>query len=457
VKQVRTLLLAGAFQVVLSKYGLDIVNRESIALDEILPFLQQNRPAYDQIVITDSAMPANDIYAINTILKSLLILQEKEQKTQPVLLITNNALLHEADIPGVEICRCYTVRIAISQYLKIISRSGAQEAEKPAKPHKNGAPPTAAPLREALDPEAPAPKAKKHNLLERFKKDKAAFAPQTAYAEREFAGVSGEISRVIAITGCRGAGVTSTAVNLAHIASTKGLSTMLIDLDVLNCALNLYFNEYYETAERDRDIACSLIRNLAKPQDYKLNTYYRDNNLYVTTLAYSFREKELLERFYTAAKLVNMLTVFRKHFQLCVLDMPLTVLGEFTESILYIDDFGLCVPNNLYALTGALRSAQNLLRREDTESLFSKAKIIVSKYNGRATLQDEAFSPERVCELLTELSDTQYENSFELAGFVPYAPEFDAQLETDIPIAGHNAQLEKAYTDILLRMIKGVR
>jgi cellulose biosynthesis protein BcsQ len=251
--------------------------------------------------------------------------------------------------------------------------------------------------------------------------------------------------------------VTSTAVNLAHIASSKGLSTMLIDLDVINCALNLYFNEYYEKAAKDRDIACSLIRNLAKPQDYKLNTYNKNNNLYMTTLAYSFRDKELLERFYTASRLVNMLAVFRKHFQLCLLDMPLAVLGGFGESIMYIDDFGLCVPNNLYSLTGALRSAQNLFTREEMESLFSKSKIIVSKFNDRSTLQDEFFSPERVCELLPELSDAHYENGLELAGIVPYTMDFDSQLETDIPIAGSNSQMEKAYTDILLRMIKGVR
>jgi hypothetical protein len=231
---------------------------------------------------------------------------------------------------------------------------------------------------------------------------------------------------------------------------------MLVDLDITNCALNLYFNEYYERAERDQDIAHSLIRNLAKPQDFKLNAF-NINNLYMTTLSYSFRDKELLERFYNTAKLVNMLAVFRKHFQLCLLDMPLAVLGQFAESILFIDDFGLCVPNNLYALTGILRQAQNQFNQEELESLFSKAKIIVSKYNERSTLQNEFFSPERVCELLGELSDVHYEREFALAGLVPYTMDFDTQLETDIPIAGLNAHLEKAYTDILLRMLKGVR
>ena len=453
----RTLLLAGAFHNVLSKHGLDIVNADCITIDEILAFLQQSRPIYEQIVITDDGMINNDIYAISAILKSLLIFQEKENEKQPVLLITNNVSLKDLTMPGIDIYYYYTIRITISQYLNTIRRSNNNIADRAHK-HRvdNNASKTAEKNGVAPEREVSASKVKKLNIIERLRRDKALSSQDISYAEKEFAGISGEISRVVAISGCRGAGVTSTAVNLAHIASDKGLSTILIDLDIINCALNLYFSEYYESAEKDRDIACSLIRNLAKPQDYKLNTYYK-GNLYVTTLSYSFQDKELLDRFYTTAKLVNMLAVFRKSFQLCLLDMPFEVLGKFTESILYIDDFGLCVPNNLYSLTGVLRNAQDLFTKEELESLYSKSKIIVSKYNDQSILQDEFFSPEKVCELLLELSDTYYEGGFELAGFIPYAMDFDSQLETDIPIANSNSHMEKAYTDILLRMIKGVR
>lgn len=453
----RTLLLAGAFHGILSKYGLDIVNSDSIAIGDILSFLQQNQPNYEQIVITDDGMIGNDLYAINATLKSLQIFKEKENEQQPVLLITNNALLKDAHISGIDICYYCTTRVTISQYLNIIRHYNIEATDLEGKERTDTEDAAATEkTSSAPDKETTGSKTKKPSFIKRLKKDKAVISPEVFYAEREFASISSEISRVIAISGCRGSGVTSTAVNLAHIASAKGLSVMLVDLDVINCAFNLYFSEYYETAQKDRDIACSLIRNLAKPQDYKLNTYYT-GNLYVTTLSYSFKDKELLERFYNTTKLVNMLSIFRKHFQLCLLDMPIEVLGKFAESILFIDDFGLCVPNNLYSLTGFLRSAQTLFNKEELESLYSKSKIIVSKYNDRSTLDDEILSPESVCDLLLNLNDTYYEKRFELAGFISYTLDFDSQLETDIPIANSNAHMEKAYTDILLRMIKGVR
>jgi len=133
--------------------------------------------------------------------------------------------------------------------------------------------------------------------------------------------------------------------------------------------------------------------------------------------------------------------------------MPFEMLGRFTQCILYIDSFGLCVSNNLHSLTGTLRGLEHTLTPEETEQLFGKSKIIVSKYNEQACIHNEFFSPEKVCGLLLELSETPIAGEFESAGHIPWHMGFDAQLETDIPIVSSDANMEKAYSEILLRMI----
>ena len=109
--------------------------------------------------------------------------------------------------------------------------------------------------------------------------------------------------------------------------------------------------------------------------------------------------------------------------------------------------------NNLHSLTGTLRGLQHTLTQEEMEQLFGKSRIIVSKYNEQASIQDEFFSPEKVCDLLLELSDAQLAGEFELAGHIPYQLKFDTQLETDIPVVDGDANMEKAYSEILLRLI----
>jgi hypothetical protein len=136
--------------------------------------------------------------------------------------------------------------------------------------------------------------------------------------------------------------------------------------------------------------------------------------------------------------------------------MPLEALARFKESMLYVDSFGLCVSNNLYSLTSTLRGLQHALTQEEMEILLEKSAIIITKYNERISIQDEFFSPEKVCDVLLELSDAPLVREFVLAGHIPYHMEFDSQLETDIPIAISDAYMEKAYSDILLRMIRGV-
>ena len=442
-KTLRSILVAGNFHHLLCKYSLDIANHDALYLDSMLSFMQYTQLRYNQIVITDDGMVGGDNYTIVGILTNLLILIERENRRMPILLITNQAQLKELKMSGIDIQFYSKIRIPIDRYLEAIRKSNITVAvSEPERVQKKGPDITA---------DKSVKKDKKPSLIERLKKDKTVI--KQSYNYDDFAIFSKGFSRVLAITGYRGSGVTSTAVNLAQIANMRGLSTNLIDLDIENCTLNLYFSSYYELAKKDTDIAYSLIRNLAKPQNYDLNTYSKDN-LYVTTLSYFFDDEELLENFYTATKFINMLAVFKKRFQLCLLDMPFEALAKLRECIMYIDDFGLCVSNNLYSITATLRNVQKLFTKDDLEALHSKSKIIVSKYNDQASLQGEFFSPEKVCELLLELKDVFYGSEFGLAGYIPYTTDFDSQLETDIPVVSTNAQLEKAFSDILLRLIK---
>lgn len=433
-------MAAGPFYYLLKEYELDIVNKEPLTLGQIVSYCQQAQLRYEQIVITDDGLRGMDRYSVERALTGLSLLQERENRVSPIQIITNRVSLKDISVAGVTIELHDSIRIPVQKYLDAFFAKGAVGANR--KPHEKQ------PVKEKQEQQPP-----RKSIVQKFRKGITPEAPVSA-ADKDFESISREISRVVAITGHRGSGVTSTAVNLAYIANNRNISTILIDLDTVNCAFNLYFSEYYELAEKNLDIAHSLIRNLAKPQNYSVNTY-RNNNLYVVALAYSFADKALLERFLTPDKFINMITTFRKSFQLCLLDMPLEALVQLKQSMLYIDYFGLCVSNNLYSMTSTLRGVQHAFTQEEIELLFGKTKVVVSKYNEQISIQDEFFSPDKVCDLLLELNDVPLSRAFELAGQIPYRMDFDTQLEMDIPITASDASMEKAYSDILLRMIKG--
>ncbi|QNU67801.1 AAA family ATPase [Ruminiclostridium herbifermentans] len=300
---------------------------------------------------------------------------------------------------------------------------------------------------------------KKRSFFDRFKsshKDENKYNP-TDQLERDFESISKGISRVISITGHRGSGLTSTSINLACEASKRGLKAIVIDLDIDYRGCNAYFSNFNEASNKNEEMNASLIRTLAKPQDYKTSCFCVNENFWVTSLGYSFNDKRLIEHFYNSTKLVGLLSLLRSKFNVIILDMPLDLLKVFEDAIIHIDVFGLCVPNSIYGILSTLRNIEVVLNNESISYVNSKSKVVVTKYNDRAKFQEEYFVPEKVCEIMTSGISSNFRNEINLAGYIPYSFEFDKQIESDIPIVNSSTEYEKNYGNILLRLMEGVK
>ena len=301
---------------------------------------------------------------------------------------------------------------------------------------------------------------KKASLFKRIFSKNAANEEEisaTSELDKKLMSFSKGINRVMAITGHRGSGCTSTAVNIACEASRRGLNTILIDMDIHNRSLNLYCSNFVENYENDKEMASSLIKCLAKPQEYEHHACYINNKLWVTGLAYDFQDTAVMDRFFTANKVINMLTILRQSFNVIILDLPFDLLKDLQEVILHIDTFGLCVSNNLYSVVTTLRNISTYLSKENIAYLNGKSKIVVTQYNDRMQYQGELFTADQVSELFaSDLSD-DFNRVMPVAGIVRYTEEFDTQLETDIPIIESSSEYKEYYSSILLRLLEGAK
>ncbi|SMG59511.1 AAA family ATPase [Paenibacillus aquistagni] len=298
---------------------------------------------------------------------------------------------------------------------------------------------------------------KKSSFLDRLLKKNKNVTERTATdaLTKQLEKISRGMSRVVAVTGHRGSGVTSTVVNVASEASKRGLSTIIIDLDIQYRTMNMYFNSFHERTKKDDVIHASLIRTLARPQDYTTTTYQIKDNLWLTSLGYDFKDRLLVEQFYNAAKLISLLSLLRSKFNLILLDMPLDLCEPFHDILIHIDTFGLCVPNNIYAVLNTLKNMEAVLDNETIAYLNAKSRLVVTQYNDRSRFQQEQFTPEAVSRVMTSglLDSFMYETK--VAGFVPYSQEFDGQIEADMPIVHTSKEHEHAFGSILLRLMEG--
>jgi len=272
---------------------------------------------------------------------------------------------------------------------------------------------------------------------------------------REFNNIGKSISRIIAITGHRGSGVSSTVHNIANVASKRGLNTAVIDLDIVYRSSNMYYSRFHEWSQKDETINASLIRTLANPQDYQSTAFNVKNSLWLLSLGYAFTDKKLIEQFYNSAKLITLITVLRNKFNLLILDMPLDIMRSFQECMIYIDVFGLCVSNNIYSIVNTLRNIEWAFDKDTIALLNSKSSLVVTKQNSKARFHGDFFTPEKVNEILTSGLCRYFTYDMKIAGYVPYISDFDIQIESDMPISNTNKEMEEAYSKILIRLIGG--
>ncbi|MEK3903590.1 hypothetical protein [Paenibacillus sp. FSL R7-0179] len=457
----RVLLLAGTAHGYITAHIADpwtTMNEGGLRVRETAGYLQNlTIPGPDAIVITDEGLPdglAADMAYIHTLLEHL----SQTREGTPVIIFTRDPGQREAwsslarQYAKLSVHEYYTPRLPASVLKQALAQLGDRQRNK-----GRGSGSQDIRSTQGSGNESGELKGKKRSFLDRFRsKGKDAEAIQsTDPLSRELANISRGMSRVVAVTGHRGSGLTSTAVNLAAEAAKRGLNTILVDMDAEYRGLNLYFSGFDEQARKDEHLGSSLIRMLAKPQEYRTNAFPVQGNLWITTLSYGFQDQRAIQQFYTSEKLAGLLSALRNNFNLVVLDLPLDAMRQMESALIHMDTFALCVPNNLYSVLSTLRNIELVLTRDSAAYLNAKTKVIVTRYNHSFRFHGDLFTPEKVAELLgSGLSDSfRFEPA--LAGYVPASAEFDQQIESDIPIVNSGPEFERAFGTILLRLMEG--
>ncbi|MDA8234310.1 MAG: hypothetical protein M0Z31_05760 [Clostridia bacterium] len=448
---VEIFLIAGHFHNIVRDYlhkDLYVINVEQVNLENAVNYIEHTKKKLGGVLITDEGINELGLQTRDILLEFINFIEKNITPNLPIIVLSRNYLLgeilHKFSVGrNLRIIVSDSTRIPLLAYEKVYSEFMGLETKKEQS------------LKRETKQELPN---KSFSFFARFrqKKNSDDEIKATDDLAKKYGLISKSISRVIIITGHRGSGLTSTTVNTAFTAHMRGLSTIIVDMDVKYRSTNLYFGTFHQNAQRDEEVAGSLIRCLARPQNYKTTAFNIKDNLWLTTLAYSFNDKRLIDQFYTGLKFISMISVLRQKFNLVIIDMPIDLLGIYSESLIHVDVFGLCIPNNLYAILSTLRNINSVLNKESMAYLNAKSKLIVTKYNDRARIQGEIFTPDKVCQLLaSDLSDN-FNIQIPLAGYVPYSFDFDAQVETDVPIVNANMEYERAYANILLRLMEGV-
>ncbi|AIQ34637.1 hypothetical protein R50345_08415 [Paenibacillus sp. FSL R5-0345] len=450
----KVLLVTHKFQKIVVNYfkrTIDIVNDTDLTLSEVLHYLEDTNPIVDSILITDEALSVRTEQNKNDLNDLVNWLIANRRLDVKILVVTRN-FKQEAELESA-INRYSNLQIKICEYIRIPPAVFREAVE-----HLSDSKSSVETARSLENKGNKSSTEKKGSFLDRFK-PKPKSLPEfqaTDNLTKELDKVSRGISRIVAITGHRGCGITSTTINVASEASKRGLSVLVLDMDIEYRSTNMYFSSFHERSKRDEGINASLIRTLARPQDYMTTAFHVKDNLWMAGLGYSFTDPRLIEQFYNSSKLVGLVSLLRNKFNLILLDMPLHLLEKFSDVMIHIDSFGMCIPNNLYSVLSTLKNVEGTLDKEKAAYLNAKSKVIVTKYNDRSRFQGDIFTPDRVSEIMASGLLESFTYEMKVAGYVSYNNDFDSQIESDVPLVYTGTDHERTYGNILLRLLEGV-
>lgn len=267
---------------------------------------------------------------------------------------------------------------------------------------------------------------------------------KTIYALRD-------LKRIVAITGHRGSGVTGTVANIATVASDKGISVMVIDMDTVYRGMNLYFSKFGEEVDINSELSYSLIRCLMNPESYDVNSCRINRNLSLIALGYSVSSRERISEAMQYKRVVSLISFLKQEYDLILMDIPMEVFKTLPDLITQIDSIGLCVNNSLYSIINTVRGIEESVSK-DALLFATKSRVIVSKYNENNRYKGKKITPEFTCEILNHLSGVS-KAEFKKIGVMPYSMDYDLQTGSGDRICNTNKSYKDYYLEILKNLI----
>lgn len=264
--------------------------------------------------------------------------------------------------------------------------------------------------------------------------------------------VSGNLNRLVLITGHRGAGATGTAANLGVEASSHGLRTIILDMDIEYRSMNLYFSKFGDEANLNPDLESSLIKCLLKPESYEVNSCRINENLWLSTMAYSIDSTDKMMDLITLLRLVTMVTILKLKFNLVIMDIPIHILRKYSELLIHADSVGLCVNNSLYSVINTVSSIGEF-DKTTLPLMALKSRAIITKYNEKNIYMKKPITLETTCEILGNLSDV-FTNVPDCAGAIPYTEDFDSQIDTGKKLCLTSEVFKNYYVNILNNLFR---
>lgn len=261
---------------------------------------------------------------------------------------------------------------------------------------------------------------------------------------------------IIAVTGDRQSGVSTTVSNMADVYAKNGNSVLIVDLDTKRRFQTKIYPEFYDAIALENRVMNGLLASLINTGNLEdVAAVVSDN---VALLSISDEVDRVIHKFanrpfeavFSAQNLVNLLSYAKSMFDVVIVDLPFEKLHSVGNLLSYVDKSIMCIPNTMYHIDNLLEIEIDELLLVDeivTRTLLSKSKILLTKYNENSKFEGKEVTEEFVMDTLSLLDDSQYH--LEVIGRIPYIDDYESQVGKGKPVVSRDLELRNHFEEFM--------
>lgn len=261
---------------------------------------------------------------------------------------------------------------------------------------------------------------------------------------------------ILAVTGDRQSGVSTTVANLAEMYGSLKYRTLVIDLDYLRRSQGVLFKEFDEGIQLEPRVANGLLVSLANPKNLEEVVSVVSKN--VSVLGISNESDKFITKFanrpfeqlYASTNLINLLSFAKSLYDIVIIDVPFKELEKIGSFLTYVDRVLICSGNSENCLNNLFEVEIEQLFNKNAlvgQTLVSKSKLILTKYNKNSKIYNREANIQLVQEILYDIDDHNYH--LEVIGLVPLSFDFERQFDSNKRIVKMNNTYENLFMDII--------
>lgn len=259
--------------------------------------------------------------------------------------------------------------------------------------------------------------------------------------------------KIIVVTGNERSGKSGTVANLASVAQSVGMRTLVLDLDFYGRGMCLYFPQ--DINPEENYFTNGISNAMRSPYSASDFTWRISDCLDILGLDVSVCNVKTHEDTLNSAKLSDLLSNIRLQYDLILIDLPFKYINKFNSCLSVADRIVYLTENDPSSLINIVNSInpEKFDNFVDYQLFRTKCGFVINRYNENGCLSSNVIEPHNFTLFLDEITEGLEFYKYTVYGTIQDIPNYCRQQDSGVLLCAYEGY-DKIFFDMLYCLYK---